>query len=424
VALPLPTDDPGGSRIVVVGIGLDGWQGLSPAARHALVEADVVFGGQRQLDLLPRSVPAARLAWPAPMVPALPGLLNEHEGKRRVVLASGDPMFFGVGATLARLLGPEAITVFPQVSSVSLACARLGWPLEDTEVVSVVGRPVAGVHRIVQDGHRALVLLGTAADADAIVGLLRDRGFGNSVLTVLSQLGGAAEATLRTTADAWMAEPAEPIDPLSVLAIEFWAAYGAPSWSRLAGLPDSAFQQDGQLTKYEIRALTLAALAPLPGQLLWDVGAGSGSVGIEWMRSHPACRAIAVEPRPDRLRLIAANASALGVPGLRIVAGSAPEALGDLPVPDAVFVGGAVSVDGVLDACWDALPPGGRLVANGVTVETEVMLAQWHRRVGGTLTRIAVQRAGPVGSFTGWRAAMPVTQWNCVKPRTSEQDAT
>lgn len=405
----------------MVGIGLDGWQGLGSAARQALTEADVVFAGDRQLDLLPATVSAQRVPWPSPMLPALPGLLAEHAAQRRVVLASGDPMFFGVGATLARLLGPAAITVLPQVSSVSLACARLGWPAEDTEVVSVVGRPVAGMHRIMQDGSRALVLLGTPADANSIVDSLTRRGFGASVLTVLSQLGGAAESSVRTTADAWQSQP---IDPLSVLAIEFHAHGGTPSWSRLAGLPEEAFEQDGQITKHEIRAFTLAALAPLPGQLLWDVGAGSGSVGIEWMRSHPACRAVAVEPRPDRLALIEANAHALGVPGLRIVAGSAPEALRELPAPDAIFVGGAVSVDGVLEACWNALPPGGRLVANGVTVETEAVLAGWYGRVGGNLTRIAVQRAAPVGAFTGWRAAMPVTQWSCQKSPTNRQDAT
>lgn len=405
----------------MVGIGLDGWQGLGSAARQALTEAEVVFGGDRQIDLLPVTLSAQRVPWPSPMLPALPGLLDEHAGQRRVVLASGDPMFFGVGATLARLLGPAAITVLPQVSSGSLACARLGWPLEDTEILSVVGRPVAGLHRIMQDGSRALVLLGTPADADAIVESLAHRGFAASVLTVLSQLGGAAESTVRTTAGAWQSQP---IDPLSVLAIEFHAQDGTRSWSRLAGLPEEAFEQDGQITKYEIRALTLAALAPLPGQLLWDVGAGSGSVGIEWMRSHPACRAVAVEPRPDRLALIAANADALGVPGLRIVAGSAPEALRELPAPDAVFVGGAVSVEGVLEACWNALPAGGRLVANGVTVETEAVLAGWHGRFGGNLTRVAVQRAAPVGAFTGWRAAMPVTQWSCQKPPTNRQDAT
>lgn len=418
---PPSAEKPGDLQIVVVGIGLDGWHGLGSAARQALTEADLVFGGDRQLGLLPAILSAQRVAWPSPMLPALQTMLTEHAGKRRVVLASGDPMFFGVGATLARMLGAAAITVLPQVSSVSLACARLGWPREDTETLSVVGRPVAGMHRIMQDGSRALVLLGTPADAEAIVESLRGRGFGASVLTVLSQLGGAAESTLRTTADAWRSQP---IDPVSVLAIEFRAEHGAPSWSRLAGLPEEAFEQDGQITKYEIRALTLAALAPLPGQLLWDVGAGTGSVGIEWMRSHPACRAVAVEPRSDRLALIAANAEALGVPGLRIVAGSAPDALHALPAPDAIFVGGAVSVDGVLEACWNALPAGGRLVANGVTVESEAVLARWYCRVGGNLTRVAVQRAVPVGAFTGWRAAMPVTQWSCRKPAISERNTT
>lgn len=403
----------GGPPVPVVGIGADGWEGLSPLARTVLAEAELVLGSDRQLRLLPPHLRAERRAWPSPMLAALPSLLAERHTRRLVVLASGDPMFYGIGATLVRLLGADSVQVIPQVSSLSLAAARLGWPLEEIEVLSMLGRPVTALHPLLQPGRRLLVLLGSAADAAAVVRLLCERGLGPSELVLLCELGGPAERLCRCTAETWSAQPEEP---LAVLAIEVRPAPGAVLLPASPGLPDAAFDNDGQLTKAEVRAITLAALAPVPGQLLWDVGAGSGSVGIEWMRSHPSCRAVAIEARPDRLERIAANAQALGVAGLRLVAGRAPQALAGLPRPEAVFVGGAVSRAGVLQACESALAPGGRLVANGVTVESEAVLADWHRRLGGRLIRIAVQRAEPVGGFTGWRAGMPVTQWSYTKP--------
>jgi precorrin-6Y C5,15-methyltransferase (decarboxylating) len=419
VTAPGAGDAPaGGPPVLVIGIGADGWEGLGALARTALAEAELVLGSDRQLRLLPPNLPAERRAWPSPMLASLPGLLAERHRRRLVVLASGDPMFYGIGATLVRLLGAGSVQVLPQVSSLSLAAARLGWPLEEVEVFSVLGRPVTALHPLLQPGRRLLVLLGCAADAAAVAGLLCERGLGPSELVLLCELGGPAERLCRRTAESWSPLPEEP---LAVLAIEVRPAPGAVLLPASPGLPDAAFDNDGQLTKSEVRAITLAALAPIPGQLLWDVGAGSGSVGIEWMRSHPSCRAVAIEARPDRLKRIAANAQALGVPGLRLVAGHAPQALADLPRPQAVFVGGAVSRAGVLQACESALTPGGRLVANGVTVEAEAVLADWHRRLGGRLIRIAVQRAEPVGGFTGWRAAMPVTQWSYTKPREAEQ---
>ncbi len=404
--------------MTVAGIGADGWEGLGPAARAALAGAELVLGSDRQLRLLPADLPAERRAWPSPMLASLPGLLAERRRRRLVVLASGDPMFYGIGATLVRLLGPDSVRVIPQVSSLSLAAARLGWPLEEIEVLSVLGRPVTALHPLLQPGRRLLVLLSSAADAAAVARLLCERGLGPSELALLCELGGPAERQCRSTAEAWAPHPDEP---LAVLAIQVRPAPGAPLLPASPGLPDTAFDNDGQLTKSEVRAVTLAALAPVPGQLLWDVGAGSGSVGIEWMRSHPSCRAVAIEARPDRLERIGANAQALGVPGLRLVAGQAPQALAGLPCPDAVFVGGGVSRPGVLQACESALAPGGRLVANAVTVEAEAVLADWHRRLGGRLIRIAVQRAEPVGGFTGWRAAMPVTQWSHTKPEDGER---
>lgn len=399
-----------GPVVTVAGIGADGWPGLSPRSKAAIEEARVIVGGARQLALLPDAVAARRILLPSPLHPGLSELVEKHSGATLVVLASGDPMFYGIGATLVRLLGASRVRVLPHPSSVSLAAARLGWPLDDTDVVSLVGRPLALLHPLLQPGRRVLALVGESTAAADVRALLAARGYGGSPLTVLADLGGPDEAVAPAGG--------EPHSRLAILAIECRpdpAAAGAGPAAgplpRVPGLPDDAFAHDGQITKREIRALALAALAPVPGQLLWDVGAGSGSVGIEWMRVHPASRAIAIEPRGERRETIVRNAAALGVPGLRVVAGTAPGALEGLPRPDAVFVGGGVTADGVLGACWEALSPGGRLVANAVTIEGQSVLAEWSRDRGGALTRISVERAGALGSFIAWRPALPVVQW-------------
>jgi precorrin-6Y C5,15-methyltransferase (decarboxylating) len=402
-----------GNPIVVVGIGVDGWPGLSPVARDALTQAEVIIGDARQLELIPPGLAAQLRVWPSPLLPALPALMAEREKSDIAILASGDPMYYGIGGTLARRYGADSVRVLPQVSSVSLACARLAWPLEEVEVYSMVGRPVAALRVALQPARRLLVLLGSADATTEICRLLCASGFGASEITVLSQLGGPAESVQRTSAELW---GTASHDRVAVLAIELRLADDRVPIPRVGGLPDELFDSDGQITKSEIRALTIASLAPIDGQLLWDVGAGSGSVGIEWMRSHRACRTIAVEPRPDRVARIRDNAETLGVPGLQVISGRAPDALSGLPAPDAIFVGGAVSVAGVIEACHAALRPGGRLVANGVTLETETVLARWHAEHGGNLIRVAVQRAAPIGGFTGWRPAMPVTQWTYRKP--------
>ncbi|MDL4774304.1 precorrin-6y C5,15-methyltransferase (decarboxylating) subunit CbiE [Actinomadura xylanilytica] len=389
------------SEVTVVGIGADGWAGLAGAARDALASAEVIMGGRRQLDLVPDLPgPRERVAWPSPMLPALPGLLEEHRGRRVAVLASGDPMFYGVGTTLVRLLGPERVRVLPHPSSVSLACARLGWPVEEVEVVSAVGRPLAALNAALAPGRRILVLSADAGTPAQVAALVRERGCD---LTLLENLGAPDERVgpLR-----------EPAAPLNIVAVH---CRGAGGPQVVPGLPDETYDHDGQLTKREIRAITLARLAPRPGELLWDVGAGAGSIGIEWMRAHRACRAIAVEDRADRAARIGANAAALGVPGLRVVAGRAPAALAGLEAPDAIFIGGGVTAPGMVAACRDALRPGGRLVVNAVTVESERAVAEAYGRFGGELTRVAVNRAAPVGGFTGWRAMMPVTQWTVTR---------
>ena len=395
--------------VTVAGIGADGWQGLSPLSQNAIRQAAVIAGGPRQLALLPDALPARRVPLPSPLLPGLPGLIAEHASAALVVLASGDPMFYGIGATLVRLLGPDKVRVFPHLSSVSLAAARLGWALDDVDVVSLVGRPRELLHPLLQPGRRVLALTAESSAAADIRALLDARGFGGSPVTVLADLGGPDE----------VAAPADgrPHSSLAIIAIDcrLDATAAARYLPRTPGLPDEAFENDGQLTKREIRALTLAALAPVPGQLLWDVGAGSGSIGIEWMRVHPASRAIAIEPNETRRARIARNAAALGVPGLSLVNGAAPEALAGLPAPDAVFIGGGVTVLGVVDACAAALGPGGRLVANAVTLEGQAVLADWRQRLGGTLTRIGVERAESLGPHTIWRPALPVVQWATVK---------
>nr|WP_203337613.1 precorrin-6y C5,15-methyltransferase (decarboxylating) subunit CbiE [Nocardioides sp. DJM-14] len=404
---PLPVGRAGRDPLPVIGIGADGWSGLGDLARALLVEAEVVLGARRQLDLLPGDVTAERTLWPSPFDPT--EAIAAQAGRRVVVLASGDPMTHGLGRTLAAALGPESLRVIPAVSSVSLACARLGWPTEHTPVVSTL---TGDAHALLRHaGGRALVLSvdgGTPAEVGRI---LVEHGWGESELTVLGDLGTATESSHRVRADA----VAGPYPRLNVVAVEF---AGRVSWPEVAGLPDEAFEHDGQLTKREVRAVTLSTLAPRPGEALWDIGGGSGSIGIEWMRAGGAA-AISIERDAERAARIERNARALGVPQLRVVVGTAPEALAGLAAPDAVFIGGGLTGAGVVDAAWAALRPGGRLVANAVTLESAADLVTWREKLGGTLTRLEVARAGDVGAFTGWRAALPVVQWIAIKPEES-----
>ncbi|HYV16288.1 MAG TPA: precorrin-6y C5,15-methyltransferase (decarboxylating) subunit CbiE [Conexibacter sp.] len=398
-------------RIAVVGIGADGWAGLGEPARTALLGAAEVIGSARQLALLPPEVEAERRELPSPLGPLLDDLA-EHATAATAVLASGDPMLHGIGATLARRLGPERLDVHPHPSAFALACARLGWPAAEVALVSAVARPPEVVARLLQPGRR-LVAYATGEDGAAqLARVLRKRGFGPSRLVVLEQLGGADERVLESTAEEWGERRA---DPLHAVAIDCRAAPGAPLLPRTPGLPDAAYDSDGQLTKRHVRALTLAALAPAPGQLLWDVGAGSGSIAIEWLRAEATARAIAVEARADRAERAAANALALGVPQLDVRVGEAPAALDGLPAPDAVFLGGGLTEPGLLERCWAELAPGGRLVVNAVTLEGEQVVVAAHGTHGGTLTRIAIAHAEPLGSFTSWRDALPIVQWVATK---------
>jgi len=394
------------ARITVVGIGADGWAGLGDAARAAIRSADLIVGGERHLAGVP-DTGAERRPWPSPMAPMLDAL--EAMTDREVcVLASGDPMLHGVGASLARRVGGERLAIVSHPSAYAIACARLGWPTAGTELVSAVARPIEVLAPALQPGRRIVAYVCGADGAAGVARLAVERGYGDSRLVVLEELGGEAERIVESTAADW---GARPTTSLHAVALECRADPGAALLPRTPGLPDDAFESDGQLTRREARAVSLAALQPVPGQLLWDVGAGSGSIGIEWMRTHPSCRAIAVEPRVDRAERIARNALRLGVPGLEVACAEAPAALAGLGAPDAIFVGGGLTTEGALDRCLAALPPGGRLVANAVTLEGEALLAAAYGEHGGRLLRLSAAYADPVGRFSGWRPAMPVTQW-------------
>lgn len=399
--------------ITVVGIGADGWDSLAPSSRDAILAAEVLLGGARHLAMLP-PLDAATEAWPSPLKPNLDALLARHHGRRVVALASGDPLVSGIGTTLIELLGPDAVEVLPAISSVTLARARMRWSAESTDVVTVVGRDVDVARRFFSAGRRLIVLSANRSTPDEIARMLTHDGFGPSRLTVLSNLGAADESRTEGTALHWHDAV---VDDLNVICVDCRPEnLTRPGYSTSPGLPDGAYENDGQMTKHLVRAAALAALAPLPGQLLWDVGGGSGSIAIEWMRTDPRCDAIVVERDHARAQRIRANARALGVPGLQVLAGSAPEALSELEVPDAIFLGGGVAQPGNLSACWDALMPGGRLVAHAVTLEGEAaLISAWQRR-GGQLNRISIDQAGPLGSLSGWAPRRPVTQWSVTVP--------
>ncbi|MDT5334171.1 MAG: precorrin-6B C5,15-methyltransferase / cobalt-precorrin-6B C5,C15-methyltransferase [Mycobacterium sp.] len=386
--------------IVVIGIGADGMPGLAAPSLAELRRATAVYGSRRQLGLLDDTVKAERRAWPAPMADAL-DTLRDVDGDVHV-LASGDPMLHGVGRLLIRMIGADRVTVLPHVSSVTLACARLGWAVQDTEVISLMtGEP----HTAVRRGGQAVVLCRDGDGPATLARLLAGGGRGDSELTVLEQLGGPAERRRDATAREWAANPPDDVDDLNVVAVRY-----LPDDSRLSVLPDDAFAHDGQITKQSMRAVTLATLAPRAGELLWDVGSGSGSIAIEWCRSGSRCRAVAFERDEQRRKRIAANTVAFGA--TIDVRGDAPQAFDGAPQPAAIFIGGGLTQPGLLEACYERLPAGGRLVANAVTAESEAVLVQWYSRVGGELRRFQHYSGEPVGAFTGWRPAMPVTQWS------------
>ncbi|MBT3070412.1 precorrin-6y C5,15-methyltransferase (decarboxylating) subunit CbiE [Rhodomicrobium sp. Az07] len=395
----------------IVGIGENGVDGLTAHARALVSGAELVVGGARHLALAAPLIRGEALAWPSPLSDAFP-LIVERRGRPVCVLASGDPFHYGVGKQIATFAGADEIFCIPQPSSFSLAASRMAWALQDVAAITLHGRALEGLIRHLFPGARILALSWDGTTPAKAARLLTDLGFGASRLTVLEEMGGMGERISSARADGFALDD---IAALNLLAIEVAGDAGARIVPLTPGLDDSLFESDGQLTKREVRSVTLSALAPRPGELLWDIGLGSGSIAIEWLLRHPSMRAIGIEENAERAARAMRNALALGAPDLRVVEGRAPDALADLPSPDAIFIGGGLTDAGVFDAAWAALKPGGRIVANAVTLESEALLVDAFKRRGGELTRIEISRAAALGSFTGWRAAMPVTQWRAVK---------
>ena len=396
--------------LTVIGIGEDGLAGLNAVARSLIDSAEILVGGDRHLAMLPDDQ-RSRLVWGSPIEETIQQILS-YRGKSVCILASGDPMWFGIGTTLSRRIPKEEILVIPSLSTFSLICARLGWSMTEVETISLCGRHPAILQAYIYPNAK-LLILSSGAETPAIVAqALSDRGFGNSKVTVLEHLGGVKERIISTVANQLKTCP--EFAELNAIAVQCIPNPDAKVFSRMAGLPDEAYHHDGQLTKREIRAITLSALAPNAGELLWDVGAGCGSISIEWMRSHPLCQAIAIEK--SRTHFITDNAIALGTPNLKIIAGMAPAVLQNLPMPDAIFIGGGATVPDLFETCWENLRSQGRLVANVVTIEGEQNLFRWQQKYGGTLTQISINRAEAIGSFLGWKPMRPVIQWKVIKP--------
>ncbi len=392
----------------IVGIGEDGMDGLTPATRAVVEAAEVIIGGERH-HKLSDAIAADRVAWPHPF-DALIGTLESLRGRRVIVLATGDPLWFSVGARIGRAIDPTEITYHPQLSAFQLAAARMGWSMADLETLTVHGRPVEQMIAFIQPDARLLILTTGAETPGQIAQFLTDRGFGQSRMSVLANMGGQDETRFDGRARGWN----HIVPAFNTLAVECVAAPDAALMPRVPGLADALFQHDGTMTKQEVRAATLAKLMPMRGALLWDIGTGCGSVAVEWMRAARYARAIGIEPRADRRAMAAANALALGVPRFELIDGLVPDALTGLESPDAVFIGGGLSPQ-VFDAAWAALRPLGRLVANAVTLGSEATLAHLHKVHGGDLVRLQIHRADAVGPYRGWRPAMPVTQWSLIK---------
>jgi precorrin-6B C5,15-methyltransferase / cobalt-precorrin-6B C5,C15-methyltransferase len=395
----------------IVGIGEDGLDGISEIARALIARAALVVGGQRHLALVARQVTGDTLAWPSPPNAAFPAI-RERRGSAVCVVATGDPFFHGIGSLLVREVPPEEMICVPAASSFSLAASRLGWAVQDCALITLHGRALERITPHLQPRRRVLALSWDATTPRRLAELLRRHGFGAARMTICEALGGPRERLRNTTVDDFVLDG---IDPLNLIALDIADARGR-AIPLTPGLPDAWFEHDGQLTKQDIRAVTLAALAPHPGELLWDIGAGSGAVGIEWMLAEPSNRAIAIERHPVRAARIARNAASLGVPDLSILTGTAPAVLADLPAPDAVFIGGGATAPGVTEAAWNALRSGGRLVANGVTLETQAALLDRFKALGGSLRTIQIAHADALGRFHAMRPALPVTQWSVTKP--------
>lgn len=396
----------------IIGIGEDGIAGLSDAARRLIADATLVVGGVRHLELAQPLVRGERMAWPSPMGPALDEIVR-WRGTSVAVLATGDPFHYGVGKQLAERVSADEIVCLPQPSAFSQAAARLGWSLQECALVSLHGRSLEGIVRYLQPGARILALSWDGSTPEKLAALLSRFGMGASRISVLEAMGGPREKIRHCVAQSF---DIDGVAALNTVSVEVVAADEARFGHLASGLEDSLFEHDGQLTKREMRAVTLSSLAPRQGELLWDIGLGAGSVAIEWLLRHPAMRAIGIEEREERAARAARNSAALGAPDLKIVLQAAPAGLIGLPAPDAIFIGGGFGDAGVFDAAWTALKPGGRLVANAISLDSEAKLIGHFQSLGGELIRLDLSRAVKVGTMFGWRPAMPVTHWRVRKP--------
>ncbi|MDE3017224.1 MAG: precorrin-6y C5,15-methyltransferase (decarboxylating) subunit CbiE [Pseudomonadota bacterium] len=398
----------------VIGISENGLAGIPAGARALISSAALVAGGKRHLELAGDLIRGRTLAWPSPPHDAIPALLAMRP-KPVCVLSTGDPFHYGMGAVLARHIPPQEMRVFPAPSIFSLVAAHMGWALQNVVAVGLNGRPVGKIIPHLQPGARIIALSADETTPALLAALLNQRGFGNGRLTVFEHLGGLHERICSTDAASFSLEN---IARLNCMAIEIpdTAEIKAYAISLTPGLADDWFEHDGQMTKREVRAITLSALAPRRGELLWDIGLGAGSIAIEWLLSHPSSRAIGFEKNAERAARAARNAKALGVPQLVVLEGEAPAILAELELPDAIFIGGGAAAPGMIETCWSSLKPGGRLVINAISLETESLLLAAYKQYGGALIRIGVERADPVSaSMTGWRPAMTVTQWSVTK---------
>lgn len=398
--------------IDVVGVPAEGLSALPEAQRSRIRDAATLVGSPRLLDLVPSVDGQTRHAWPSPMLPALRDFLAGLGSEGIVVLATGDPLVSGVGSTLIRTLGADEVRVHPAVSSVALARARMGWPSETVSVVSLVSTPVQAVRRHLEPGARIVALSAGARTPVQVAQLLVELGLGDATITVLGDLNTHVESRLDCLA-AELAETSrgQDVPALNVVAIE--VPSGAALTGTSPGLPDDAFEHDGQISKREMRALAIAALRPMPGARLWDLGAGSGSVSVEWCLAAPRTTSSAVERHPERAARVAHNAAAFGLP-ITVIEGASINVVDELPSPDAVFVGGGASRD-LIDRAWQVLRPGGRLVVHCVTLETEAIVHDACRRLGGELRRVTIERVEALGASTSWTPARPIVQWAATK---------
>ena len=394
----------------IIGIGEDGLDGVSASNRALIEHAELIVGGARHLGLVTEGS-AERLVWRQPLVDTIPDLLR-WRGRRVVVLATGDPLYFGIGNQLLRHVPLGEMCLIPAPSAYSLAGARLGWDAAEIDRVTMHGRPLETLKRYLAPGAKLLVLANDSTTPAEAARLLVEAGYAESEITVFEHMGGDRERRIDGIASRWH-EPRGA--DFNTIAIHCVAGPRAKRFRGAPGLPDHAFESDGTITKREVRAVTLAMLAPHPGAVLWDVGAGAGSVAIEWLLQEPRAEAIAIERDPARIALIVRNAEALGTPELEIEQGEAPAVLDGLPDPDVVFIGGGLSAPELLETCYDRLKPGGRLVANAVTLEAEATLIRARERFGGTLARLAISRADVLGPYSAWRPLMPVTQYAVTK---------